>query len=71
MDWESMNESTLKSVISLYIENGVMREKLVYASEHDGLTGLYNKAKYLEMAEKWEKHHSAIFKMEMEKFKVM
>ncbi len=52
MDWESMNESTLKSVISLYIENGVMREKLVYASEHDGLTGLYNKAKYLEMAEK-------------------
>ena len=51
MDLESMNESTLKSVISLYIENGVMREKLVYASEHDGLTGLYNKAKYLAMAE--------------------
>ena len=52
MDWESMNEPTLKSVIRLYIENGVMREKLVYASEHDGLTGLYNKAKYIEMAEK-------------------
>lgn len=52
MDWESMNEPTLKSVINLYIENGVMREKLVYASEHDGLTGLYNKAKYLAMAEK-------------------
>ncbi len=51
MDRESLNEATLKSVISLYIENGVMREKLVYASEHDGLTGLYNKAKYLDMAE--------------------
>lgn len=52
MDRVSMNETTLKSVISLYIENGVMREKLVYASEHDGLTGLFNKAKYLDMAEK-------------------
>lgn len=52
MDWEAMNESTLKSVLNLYIENGVMREKLVYESEHDGLTGLYNKGKYLQMAEK-------------------
>lgn len=51
MDWESINETTLKSVIKLYIENGVMREKLEYASEHDGLTGLYNKGKYISMAE--------------------
>ena len=56
LDWKPVDmiksDMPLKSVISLYIENGVMREKLVYASEHDGLTGLYNKAKYLEMAEK-------------------
>ncbi len=52
MNWDAMNESTLKSVLNLYIENGVMREKLVYESEHDGLTGLYNKGKYLQMAEK-------------------
>ncbi len=49
MDRESLNEMTLLSVIKLYIENGIMQEKLVYASEHDGLTGLYNKGKYLDM----------------------
>ena len=42
----------LSNIKGLFGMNGVMREKLVYASEHDGLTGLYNKAKYLEMAEK-------------------
>jgi hypothetical protein len=49
MDKESMKEKTLLSVIRLYVENGIMKEKLRYNSEHDGLTGLYNKAKYLEM----------------------
>lgn len=52
MDMDSMNEGALLSVIKLYVENGIMREKLVYASEHDGLTGLYNKSKYLDMLEK-------------------
>lgn len=51
-DRDSLQEATFKSVIRLYIENGVMREKLVYESEHDGLTGLFNKGKYLSMAEK-------------------
>lgn len=49
MDKDSMKENTLLSVIKLYVENGIMKEKLRYSSEHDGLTGLYNKAKYLEM----------------------
>ncbi len=49
MDKDSMKEKTLLSVIKLYVENGIMKEKLRYTSEHDGLTGLYNKAKYLEM----------------------
>lgn len=51
MDKESMGEETLLSVIRLYIENSMMREKLIYDSEHDALTGMYNKGKYLAMLE--------------------
>lgn len=51
MDKESLKEESLLSVIRLYIENIMMREKLIYDSEHDGLTGLYNKGKYLSMLE--------------------
>ncbi len=52
MDTESLGDKTLISVIKLYAENGIMREKLIYDTEHDHLTGLYNKGKYLAMAEK-------------------
>ena len=52
MDRESMKENTLLSVIRLYIENGIMKEKLLYESEHDRLTGLYNKGKFLDMQDK-------------------
>lgn len=48
-DTASMKEKTLLSVIQLYIENGIMQERLRYESEHDRLTGLYNKGKYMEM----------------------
>ena len=34
------------SMFRLYIENALLREKVVYESEHDNLTGLYNKMKY-------------------------
>lgn len=73
MDWESINETTLKSVIKLYIENGVMREKLEYASEHDGLTGLYNKGKYISMTEKcfMELDSIAIFNFDVNNLKKM
>ena len=37
------------NVLSLFIENSILREKIVYESEHDGLTGLYNKGKYMAM----------------------
>ena len=49
-DVASMKEAMILSVIRLYIENGIMRENLIYEKEHDQLTGLYNKGKYLEMA---------------------
>lgn len=50
-DLQSMQESVVVNVIKLYLENGIMRENLIYESEHDGLTGLFNKGKYLTMAE--------------------
>lgn len=34
------------SMFKLFIENALLRDKVVYESEHDHLTGLYNKAKY-------------------------
>ena len=34
---------------SLFIENSILRDKVVYESEHDKLTGLYNKSKYIAM----------------------
>lgn len=54
--WPNMNADLLKEkmllgVIKLFVENGIIKDKLIYNSEHDGLTGLYNKAKYLEMKE--------------------
>ena len=51
LDKDSMSEKTLINVIKLFVENTMLREKLVYESEHDRLTGLYNKGKYLQMTE--------------------
>lgn len=72
-DKESMKESMLLSVIRLYIENGVMREKLIYESEHDHLTGLYNKGKYLSMVEGeyLNQDSIAIFNFDVNNLKVM
>lgn len=73
MDVKSMHENVLMSVIRLYIENGIMKEKLLYNSEHDGLTGLYNKAKFLDMQEKeYTKLESiGIFNLDVNNLKVM
>ena len=54
--WPSMNldlmkEKMLLGVIKLYVENGIIKDKLIYNREQDGLTGLYNKAKFLAMKE--------------------
>ncbi len=42
-------DPSIHNVISLFIENSILREKIVYESEHDRLTNLYNKGKYLSM----------------------
>ena len=51
MNADLLKEKMLLGVIKLFVENGIIKDKLIYNSEHDGLTGLYNKAKYLEMKE--------------------
>lgn len=73
LDRESLKESTLRKVIGLYVENGVMKEKLRYESEHDKLSGLYNKGKYMAMLETVYPNLSsiAIFNMDVNNLKVM
>ena len=41
--------STLYNEFKLYIENSLMQEQIVYESEHDHLSGLYNKGKFIEL----------------------
>lgn len=73
MDKQSLSEATLMSVIGLFVENGIMRERLVYESEHDSLTGLYNKGKYLAMSQKEYQSLDSIgvFNFDVNNLKVM
>ena len=49
VDLSKYSDSSILSVITLFIENCVMRERIISESEHDKLTGLYNKGKYLSL----------------------
>ena len=73
MDVDSMGEKTIVNVIKLFIENTILREKLLYASEHDSLTGLYNKGKYLSMVEQefLKMESIAIFNFDVNDLKVI
>lgn len=73
LDRASMSEKTLVSVIKLYAENALMREKLIYENEHDHLTGLFNKGKYLEMIENDypNRNSIAIFNFDVNNLKMM
>ncbi|MBQ4068185.1 MAG: GGDEF domain-containing protein [Lachnospiraceae bacterium] len=73
LDKDSMSEKTLINVIKLFVENTMLREKLVYDSEHDKLTGLYNKGKYLEMTEQTFPNAGsiAIFNFDVNDLKIM
>lgn len=46
-DRKSLDIPILATIINLCVENSLLREEIVYESEHDQLTGLYNKGKYL------------------------
>ncbi|MBR3532663.1 MAG: diguanylate cyclase [Clostridiales bacterium] len=39
------------SIFKLYIENTLLREMVVYQSEHDSLTGIYNKGKFTDLSQ--------------------
>ena len=73
LDKDSMSEKTLINVIKLFVENTMLREKLVYESEHDRLTGLYNKGKYLQMTEQTfpNAESIAIFNFDVNDLKIM
>lgn len=73
IDKESMGQKTLVNVTRLFVENTILREKLVYDSEHDSLTGLYNKGKYLSMVEQTFPcmNSLAIFNFDVNDLKIM
>ncbi len=73
LDEESLKEKTLLSVIRLYIENGLMQEQLRYESEHDRMTGLYNKGKYMERLQSEYQHLDSIgvFNFDVNNLKMM
>lgn len=54
-------------VIRLFLENSLMREHIIYENEHDALTGLYNKGKYLSMMEDFfpKCERIAVFNMDL------
>ncbi len=75
---QSFNEDYFRdisvyNVIRLYIENGLLREKIIYDSEHDTLTGLFNKGKYLSLKEDDFGHpaHISIFNMDVNNLKTV
>ena len=55
------------NVIKLFIENGLLREQVIYESEHDRLTALYNKGKYMSMMQEFfpKQKSVAIFNMDV------
>ena len=46
-DRKALDIAILAAIIALCVENSLLREEIIYESEHDKLTGLYNKGKYL------------------------
>ena len=46
-DRKALELDIIATIIALCVENSLLREEIVYESEHDQLTGLYNKGKYL------------------------
>ena len=46
-DRKALDIEILAAIIALCVENSLLREEIIHESEHDKLTGLYNKGKYL------------------------
>lgn len=61
------------NIAKAYLENAIIKEQVIYNSEHDAMTGLYNKGKYLERIEKEyvQLDSIAIFNMDVNDLKKM
>lgn len=72
-DEEAFRNLMLEDNIRLYIENAVLRDKTIYESEHDHMTGLYNKGKYMQLMSDFfpTKQTVAIFNMDVNNLKQM
>ena len=72
-DVSTTKEETIVNVIRIPVEISIMREQLIYNSEHDMLTGLYNKGKYLSMLENEYENLDSIglFNMDVNNLKKM
>jgi diguanylate cyclase (GGDEF)-like protein len=46
-DRQALEIAVIDTIIALCVENSLLREEIIHESEHDKLTGLYNKGKYL------------------------
>ena len=66
-------DASVYNVIRLYIENGLLREEIIFTSEHDMLTGLFNKGKFLAMKENDFGHprHIFIFNLDVNNLKTV
>lgn len=48
-DKECFKDISVYNVVRLYVENGILREKIIYESEHDMLTGMYKLGVFFSM----------------------
>ncbi len=67
VDHGMIDNPMLLSAVHLFVENSLLRMQIIYTSEHDALTGLYNKGKYLSMLDKGfgNPYSIAIFNMDV------
>ncbi len=63
---EYFRNISVYNMIRLYIENCLLRERIISDSEHDSLTGLLNKGKYLSLKEKAFGHPERIAILNMD-----
>lgn len=72
-DKDNAADVNLYNVIRLFIENSLLKEQIVYDSEHDRMTGLFNKGKYMSLLEQGfgKPDTIAVFNMDVNNLKAM
>lgn len=72
-DENNAEDVNIYNIIRLFIENSLLKEQVVYESEHDKMTGLFNKGKYMSLMEQRFGNPSAIaiYNMDVNNLKYM